>query len=136
MLLVLKRILAVLCWLMVAGGCINLFANANAIMFPMSLALMVLFFRWGKDLWVVDPDTAHAKGWVKSLIYIGVHLGLVLVSALIGVLVSVLVAGGSPIVTNWVFLLVVFVLGLWLKPKKFLPKNKENLGMNTETPAE
>ena len=68
---------------MVAGGCINLFANANAIVFPMSLALMVLFFRWGKDLWVVDPDTAHAKDWVKSLIYIGVHLGLVLVSALV-----------------------------------------------------
>ena len=125
--LVLKRIFAVLCWLMVAGGCMNLVVNANAIMIPMSLALMVLFFRWGKDLWVVDSETAHVKGWVKSLIYIGVHLGLVLVSALVGVLVSVLLSGGNPVVTNWVFLLTVFVLGLCLKPKKFLPKNKETV---------
>ena len=126
-----KRILAVLCWVLIAGSVINMFTNSAYGMFPMSLALIVLLFRWGKDLWVIDPGTTHVKGWVKSLIFISVHIGLVVVCGLIGVTLSVFLANGDSAVTNWIFLITIFFVGLWLTPKKFLPKNKEN--KDTET---
>lgn len=128
-----KRILAVLCWTLIAGGVINLFTNSANGMLPMSLALIVLLFRWGKDLWVIDPATTHVKGWVKSLIFIGVHIGLVVVCGLIGVTLSVFLANGDSAVTNWIFLITIFFVGLWLTPKKFLPKNKENKDTETVT---
>lgn len=121
-----KRILAVLCWTLIAGGVISLFTNSANGMFPMSLALIVLLFRWGKDLWVVDPETAHIKGWVKSLIFIGIHIGLVVVCGLIGITISMILADGDSSVTNWIFLLTIFFVGLWLTPKRFLPKKKDN----------
>ena len=128
-----KRILAVLCWALIAGGVINLFTNYAYGMFPMSLALIVLLFRWGKDLWVIDPATTHVKEWVKSLIFIGVHIGLVVVCGLIGVTLSAFLANGDSAVTNWIFLITIFFVGLWLTPKKFLPKNKENKYTETVT---
>lgn len=122
-----KRILAVLCWTLIAGGVINLFTNSANGMFPMSLALIVLLFRWGKDLWVIDPETTHVKGWVKSLIFIGVHIGLVVVCGLIGITISAFAFNYNSSVTNWIFLILIFLVGLWLTPKKFLPKSKENI---------
>ena len=119
-----KRILAVLCWTLIAGGVINLFTNSAYGMFPMSLALIVLLFRWGKDLWVIDPDTALIKGWKKSLIFIGVHIGLVVVCGLIGVTLSVFLANGDSAVTNWIFLITIFFIGLWIYPNKFIPRHK------------
>lgn len=92
----------------------------------MSLAFIVLLFRWGKDLWVIDPETTHIKGWVKSLIFIGVHIGLVVVCGLIGGIISLILANGDIVVQNWIFFITIFFIGLWLTPKNFLPKNKDN----------
>lgn len=92
----------------------------------MSLAFIVLLFRWGKDLWVIDPETTHIKGWVKSLIFFGVHIGLVVVCGLIGGLISFILANGDLVVQNWIFFITIFFVGLWLTPKKFLPKNKDS----------
>ena len=108
---------------MMAGGCILLFVGPLH-MLPMNLALMVLFFRWGKDLWFINPDTALIKGWAKSLIYIGVHIGLVVVCGLIGVAISIFFANGSPGVANWNFLTFLIILGLWIHPNKFIPRHK------------
>lgn len=121
-----KRILAVLCWALIASCVINLFVNPVYGQFPMSLAFIVLLFRWGKDLWVIDPETTHIKGWVKSLIFIGVHIGLVVVCGLIGGIISLILANGDIVVQNWIFFITIFFVGLWLTPKNFLPKNKEN----------
>ena len=96
----------------------------NAAMLAMVIALMILFFRWGKDLWIVDSESSHVNAWKKILIYIGVHIGFVLVAAIIGMTISLLIANGSPGVTNWIFMLVVLFGGLWIRPQRFLPKKK------------
>ena len=85
---------------------------------------MLLFFRWGKDLWFISPDTALIKDWVKFLIFIGVHCGLVIVCGLIGITISVFLANGDPNITNWIFLIALFFIGLWIHPNKFIPRHK------------
>ena len=118
-----KRILAVLCWTLIAGGVINLFTNSAYGMFPMSLALIVLLFRWGKDLWFVDPATIYMDGWKRGLIYVGYHICIFLVCALIGVTISIFIANGDPLVTNWIFFLATLILGLCIHPKKYIPRH-------------
>lgn len=118
-----KRILAVLCWTLIAGGVISLFTNSAYGMFPMSLALSVLLFRWGKDLWVVDPATIYMDGWKRGLIYVGYHICIVLVCALIGVTISIFIANGDLLVTNWIFFLATLILGRCIHPKKYIPRH-------------
>ena len=92
---------------------------------PISIALDILLFRWAADLWIIDPETTHIKGRTKSLTYISVYIGQIIVCAIIGATVSVFTSNGDPDVTNFVFLLSIFILGMWLKPKKFIPKQKQ-----------
>ena len=124
-----KKTLAIILLIVAIFGC----CSVSIIMYyphirrltPIHIALCILLFRWAADLWITDPETSHIKGWKKSLIYIGVYIGQIIVCSFIGAAVSVYTANGDPDVTNFVFLLSIFILGMWLKPKKFIPKQKQ-----------
>jgi hypothetical protein len=122
---VIKRIFAIILWVLAASAIISIITGMfSGELLPLSIALICLYYRWGKDLWCIDKDLQYISAMKKTLFYILVYISNVAISAIFGITISFLLGNGSSIVTNWSFAIILLILLSVWSPKKLLLKRQ------------
>lgn len=120
------KILAILFWLCSICQIWRLYSESNTRFYeqsvPMILFTAILFFYWGRILWKGDDRKIAINGWLMTLMIVGIFIVEIFACMFIGVTISDFMANGSPVVGNWVFMILMTFCLYNLAPSKILPK--------------
>ncbi len=118
---VLRKIFALFCWIGSVLTILQLF-TAHEQLVPYILFSSILWFYWGRVLWKNDERKIAINGFVYQLLVIAVFVAEFVACMLVGVAISGLMANFNPILTGWIFGILMTICLFALSPSKILPK--------------
>ena len=140
-LIVLKKIVAVMCWgnsISILYNLIDNFGRGKDIIgyIPSGIFGAILFSYWGFALWKEPKKNVAINGWLMALLYIAVFIGEFILSLVCGLIVGMLLS----ICTNcnptefvqWVSFTTMTICLFYFPPSKVLPKK---FFVNNEEPT-